>query len=176
MSSVTLDTPRLVLRAFRADDLDAYARMCADAEVMRHLRGRPIDRGEAWREMALWLGHWTLRGYGTWAVEARDTRALVGRIGLHYPEGWPDREVGWMLAREVWGRGYAAEGAHAAMAYAFGTLGWSRVISLIHPDNERSKRLAARLGMRVEGRVEVRGVAVDLFARASPDVASDPGK
>lgn len=55
--------------------------------------------GVSWRQLALWRGHWDLRGFGMWALEERASRAFVGRVGLHYPEGWPDREVGWTLAR-----------------------------------------------------------------------------
>ncbi|MGE5358401.1 MAG: GNAT family N-acetyltransferase [Bacteroidales bacterium] len=160
----SIETPRLRLRSFREDDLPAYAALCADPEVMRYVRGHAIDRPEAWREMALFLGHWALRGYGMWAVEERASGALVGRIGLHYPDGWPEREVGWALAREVWGRGYATEGCRAALDYAFRSLGWPRIISLIHPDNERSKRLALRVGMQFETQVVVRDTRVDLFA------------
>ncbi len=142
--------------------------MCADAEVMRYLRGHAIDRAEAWREMAMLLGHWALRGYGMWAVEERASGVFAGRIGLHYPEGWPGRELGWALARRFWGRGYAAEGARAALDHAFSSLNWPRVISLIHPDNERSKRLATRLGMAFEQRVTVRGTEVEMFSLARP--------
>jgi RimJ/RimL family protein N-acetyltransferase len=163
MEIPVLETARLRLRGLREEDLDAYAGMCADADVMRYLRGHPIDRAEAWREMAMLAGHWALRGYGTWAVEERESGRFAGRLGLHYPEGWPDRELGWALARECWGRGYAAEGCRVALEYAFTTLGWPRAVSLIHSQNERSKRLATRLGMRFERVVNVRGVDVEMF-------------
>ncbi|MEK7387244.1 MAG: GNAT family N-acetyltransferase, partial [candidate division NC10 bacterium] len=90
-----------------------------------------------------------------WAVEERDGGRLIGRIGCHYPEGWPGFEVGWALARQYWGRGYAFEGARAALNHAFTALAQDRVISLIHPANERSIRLAERLGERAEGTTEV---------------------
>src|SRR5207253_7997909 len=98
--TATLETPRLLLRMLRESDLDAYAAMLADPEVMRHLGdGRPLSRPEAWRNLALMVGHWQLRGYGLWAAEERATGALVGRIGLWNPEGWPGLEVGWTLRR-----------------------------------------------------------------------------
>lgn len=112
--------------------------------------------------MAMLAGHWLLRGFGSWAVEERATGELAGRLGLHYPEGWPDRELGWALARRFWGRGYALEGCRASLAHAFDDLGWERAISLIHPENLRSKRLAARLGMRYAHLAQVRGHAVEL--------------
>ena len=98
-----------------------------------------------------------------WAVEERETGLFVGRIGLHYPEGWPDRELGWTIARKFWGRGLATEGARAAMKHAFDTLGWSHVVSLIHRDNHRSIRVAERLGERVHGVAEVRGLHLTMY-------------
>ena len=110
---VTLETERLRLRMFRETDLDAYAAMSADPEVMRYLgaTGEPLTRREAWRQMAMFLGHWQLRGYGVWVVEERASGALVGRIGLFNPDGWPGLECIWTLARGAWGKGYATEGA-----------------------------------------------------------------
>src|SRR6185436_17390463 len=108
-------------------------------------------------------GHWDLRGYGTWAVEERGTGSFVGRIGLHYPEGWPDRELGWTIGRKFWGRGIASEGARAALNHAFATLGWTHLVSLIHPNNHRSARLAERLGYRVHGVAEVRGLQLTMY-------------
>ena len=161
---VTLETARLRLRPFRDGDLDAYARICADPEVMRHLgEGKTLARGDAWRQMAMIIGHWHLRGYGFWAVEERATGALVGRIGLFNPEGWPGLECGWMLAREHWGKGYATEGARRALEYAFATLNHPHVISLIRPDNAASVRVAERIGERREGRTRVFGHELDVY-------------
>lgn len=94
-----------------------------------------------------------------WAIEERDGGRLIGRIGCHYPDGWPGFEVGWALARQYWGRGYAFEGACAALNHAFTALAQEHVISLIHPANERSIRLAERLGERAEGTAEVQRAA-----------------
>lgn len=160
-----LETERLLLRPFRPADIDPYAEMCADSEVMEFLNatGSPISRADAWRQMAMYLGHWELRGFGTWAVEERGTGAFVGRVGLHFPEGWPDRELGWTIARKFWGRGYASEAARAAIAHAFGTLGWTHLVSLIHPNNHRSARLAERLGYHVHGAAEVVGLRLSMY-------------
>ncbi len=160
-----LRTDRLLLRAFRPEDLDGYAAMCADPEVMRYLSpdGAVLSRDDAWRQMAMFAGHWALRGYGMWVAEEIETGRFVGRIGLHYPEGWPGREVGWALARGFWGRGLAYEGARAAVRHAFETLGWEEVVSLIHPANRRSIDLAHRLGEQFQGSVEIRGLPYDLY-------------
>jgi RimJ/RimL family protein N-acetyltransferase len=133
----TLETQRLRLRAFRDDDLDAYAPFCADPEVMRYIgTGVTQTRAEAWRSIASFLGHWMLRGYGMWAVEKNDSRELVGRVGFINPEGWPGFELGWILGRPHWGHGYAIEAASAALDYARETLKRDRVLSLIRPGNE----------------------------------------
>lgn len=162
---LTLETERLLLRPFRDDDVDAYAAMCADSEVMRYIGGRTVlSREDAWRQMAMFVGHWQLRGFGMWAVQERASGSFVGRVGLHFPEGWPDRELAWTLARPHWGRGFALEAARAALTHAFGPLGWHRVISLIDPDNIRSIRLAERLGERMEEEVMLRGYRLYLYA------------
>src|SRR5258706_14382225 len=91
---VTLQTERLILRMFRNSDFESFAETCADPEVMRYLgEGKPLNRGEAWRQMAMIVGHWQLRGYGLWAVEERETGNLAGRIGFYNPEGWPGFEI-----------------------------------------------------------------------------------
>jgi RimJ/RimL family protein N-acetyltransferase len=153
-----LATERLILRMFRESDFDSYAAMCADIEVMRYLGdGKPLTRSDAWRSMAFIIGHWQLRGYGLWAVEERTSGQLIGRIGCYYPDGWPGFEIGWALRREAWGFGFAAEGARAALRFAFEELGEPHVISLIRQGNERSIRVAERLGETLEGRTQVNG-------------------
>ena len=169
-----LETERLVLRGWRDEDLDGWAALCADDEVMRSL-GRPggLSREDAWREMAFLAGHWELKGFGHWALEERASGELVGRAGLLEPEGWPGLEVGWMMARPRWGRGYAGEAATAAMRWAAAELGARRVISLIADDNARSQRVAEKLGMSVEGRATVRGKELRVYG---VDLAGSSGR
>jgi len=158
-----LVTERLLLRAFRADDVEPYLALCADAEVMRYLSGEPLSPEDAWRQLAMFIGHWTLRGFGSWAVEERASGLFVGRIGLHCPEGWPERELGFAMARRFWGRGLASEGCAAALEHARRALRFETVVSLIHPDNRRSRALALRLGGRHDGTTQVRGHELDVF-------------
>ncbi len=161
---ITLRTERLLLRPFREGDLDAYAEMYADAEVVRYIgEGKTLSRAEAWRNMAAVLGHWQLRGYGLWAVEECAGRVLVGRAGLKNPEGWPGLEVGWMLRRVFWGRGFATEAGRAALDYAFTELNQEHVISLIQPGNAASVRVAERLGERPEGTMVLMGKDVLVY-------------
>jgi RimJ/RimL family protein N-acetyltransferase len=170
MASVpVLETDRLVLRGFEPRDFDAFAELCGDAEVMRFM-GPPVGRVDAWRLLATIVGHWTLRGYGLWAVEERATGAFVGRAGLWYPEGWPGLEVGWALRREWWGRGYATEAGRAALEWAFGALGADHVRSLIHPANARSIRVATKLGERREGTFVLNAAVLDVYGVRARDV------
>jgi RimJ/RimL family protein N-acetyltransferase len=160
-----IETPRLRLRAFAQSDLDAYAAMSADAEVMRHIgTGGPQGRDMAWRQMAGFLGHWVLRGHGMWALERRDDPGrLIGRVGFLDAEGWPACELGWLLAREAWGQGYALEAALAARQAGRDRLGLGELVSFIHPDNTRSIRLAERMGAVRDGSVSLMGMAVPQF-------------
>lgn len=156
-----LTTARLLLRSFRQDDFEAYAAMMADPEVTRHLGpGLPLSRAEAWRQMAMFAGHWILRGYGVWAVEERATGRFVGRIGCMDPEGFPAFEIAYTLARHAWGRGYAREGAAAALQYARETIGREEITSIIRPANAASIRVAESLGA-------VAGETVEFFGAPS---------
>lgn len=140
-------TLRLRLRAFAPNDFDAYAAMMADPDVTRHLGdGKPLTRAEAWRQMSMFLGHWMLRGFGIWAVEERATSTFIGRIGCFEPEGFPGFEIGYTLAKAAWRRGYAREGAAAALQFARETLGRTEIISIIRPENAASIRVAEALG------------------------------
>lgn len=162
-----VETERLVLRAFRHDDLDAFAPMCADVEVMRHIGdGSTSDRNGAWRQMAGFNGHWSLRGVGMWALERKRDGALLGRIGLIHPPYWPSLELGWLLGRTAWGHGYAREGARAALDWARRSLPPQRLVSFIRPGNERSVRVAEALGARLEGEQALLGAPVQVYAHA----------
>ncbi len=159
-----LETARLRLRQFREDDLDAYARITSDAEVMRYVGGGPLSRDEAWRSLGYILGHWKIRGFGLWAAEEKATGALIGRIGLYRPEGWPGLEVGWLVERSRWGRGLAGEGGAAALDHAFLRLEARRLISVIEPLNSASIRVAEKLGERFEKRMQLQGKQVAIYS------------
>ncbi len=148
----TLETQRLYLRPLRKSDFEDYAALYADPEVLRYLASgpEPWDRGRAWRHMAFVKGHWELTGVGMWAVEHKEAGAFMGLIGFAAPEGWPGFELAWILARRWWGNGYASEGVRAALAYAFTVLKKDCIISLIHPENQASIRVAERLGIDSE--------------------------
>lgn len=142
-----LETKRLTLREWRASDFDTLAEFYSDADVMKFLGG-VMERNDAWRALCSLLGHWQLRGYGVWAVERKSDGALMGRVGMINPEGWPALEIGWTLGKPYWGQGYASEAAEAAVRYAFLTQPVDRLISCIDPDNTPSQAVAKRVGER----------------------------
>jgi len=141
-----LETERLILRGWKPADFEPLAAFMADADVMKYLSGHPMSRSDACHSLATTIGHWELRGYGLWAVERKSDHAMIGRIGLLNPEGWPALEVGWTLGKPYWGAGYATEAAAAAMRYGFLTQKVNRLISCIDPDNKASQAVADRLG------------------------------
>jgi RimJ/RimL family protein N-acetyltransferase len=122
-----------------------------------------LTRDEAWRDMAMVIGHWELRGYGMFSVIERESDRLVGRVGPWMPEGWPHLEVGWTVAGPWRGHGYATEAARASVRYAFDELDAGYVVHLIEDGNERSQAVAERLGARLDGRATVRGHDVRVF-------------
>ena len=148
----TLTTERLVLRGYREDDVPALAAIHGDPQVMRFLgaTGEPKSSlADAWDHIATHLGHWALKGCGKWAAVEKSSGLLVGRIGyFDAPYEWPGLELGWTLSPTVWGKGYATEGARAALNWGFETLATNEIISAIRPGNDPSIRVAERLGER----------------------------
>jgi RimJ/RimL family protein N-acetyltransferase len=164
-----LDTARLRLRLWRDDDLVRLAELNADPRVTRWLTptGGPISRDETTAQLARFRRHWDEHGFGIWAVEERASGELLGRIGLQYHRLWShDPELGWKLDPAVWGRGYATEGGLASLRHAFEMLGLARVVSIIHPENAPSIRVAERLGFAIEGALDwpEGRVALDRYA------------
>lgn len=145
-----LETDRLLLRRWRPDDLEPFAAMNADLEVMEHFPA-PLSRDEsdalAERADASFSEH----GYGLWAVEVRATGGFIGFTGLAlqtFPAHFtPAVEVGWRLARAAWGHGYASEAATAVRDDAFGPLGLDEIVSMTAASNVRSQRVMERIGM-----------------------------
>ncbi|MCP5059956.1 MAG: GNAT family N-acetyltransferase [bacterium] len=145
-----LETPRLWLREWRDDDLESFAVMNADREVMRHFPAM-LTREQSDSLVEKIRDSFAERGFGLWAVEVRENRAFAGFVGLAVPTFpgpfMPCVEIGWRLAREHWGRGYAPEGARAAMAHGFGPAGLDEIVSFTARGNAASRRVMEKLGM-----------------------------
>tara|TARA_R110001599_G_scaffold240357_2_gene439949 strand:- start:1250 stop:1798 length:549 start_codon:yes stop_codon:yes gene_type:complete len=168
----TIETERLILRPPRAEDFDSWVAFHADAEVMAHLGG--VQGPElTWRSMCTMTGAWTIRGFSMFSVIEKASGNWVGRLGPWQPAGWPGTEVGWGLARSAWGKGYATEGASAAIDYAVDILGWDEVIHTIDPANAGSIRVAERLGSRVLRQAKApppyEGTQWDVYGQSADD-------
>jgi RimJ/RimL family protein N-acetyltransferase len=164
-----LRTERLVLRPFEDGDLDELAAMLADPAVVEFLGdGQPVNRDDAWRHMAMMLGHEVLRGWSNNAVVHAQSGRLLGRAGLWQPEGWPGLEVGWVLGRSAWGHGYATEAAVAWRDWAFETLAADELISVIHRDNVRSAAVAERIGHRPLRELDFHGKPCVIWGQVRP--------
>lgn len=151
----TIATPRLMLTQWRADHFEVVAAYNADAQSTRYTGG-VLSREDAWRGLAEMIGHWALRGFGLYAVE-EPSGALIGGVGLYFPEGWPALELGFDLMPPARGKGYATEAAAAVRDRAAAN-GLTELSSLIHPENRASIAVAERLGAVHDGMLDVRGV------------------
>lgn len=160
-----IETERLILRPLSLDDFDALATFYA-SERSKFVGG-PVSKAEAWRKLAFINGHWMLRGYGYWAIQAKedakDTGTCLGLCGFIFREGWSEPELGWQLFEAAEGKGIAFEAATAARAYGAAHFGLDGVISHIAPDNTRSAALATRLGAHIERRGELLGEICDIY-------------
>jgi len=171
-----LETDRLRLRPWREDDLDVYARICADPEVMRYITGVPLTHEQSGAQLARFERGWKKRGFGMWAAEEKANGVLIGRIGLLYHEDWPEgaaTEVAWLLDRSYWGRGLATEGALASLRYGFEKLGLERIISITLPRNIASWRVMEKAGLTFRGETRWRGFDVVWYATDRQDWQDD---
>lgn len=137
-----LRTERLTLRGFAVADFGAFAALYASDRSK--LIGGPVERRHAWRTMAMLAGEWPLRGYGMWSLELPDG-AWGGHVGFFHPDHYDEPELGWVLSEAAEGKGMALEAALAARAWGRAN-GIPRPISNIDTANERSIRLAERMG------------------------------
>jgi RimJ/RimL family protein N-acetyltransferase len=146
-----LRTERLILRPWRDEDLGPFATMNADPEVMRHFPST-LGRAESDAMVGRVRDAFAMRGFGNWAVEVPGVTSFAGFIGLSVPRFeahfTPCVEIGWRLSSACWGKGYATEGARAALAFGFGTLKLPEIVSFTVVGNQPSRRVMERLGMQ----------------------------
>ncbi|WP_394821746.1 GNAT family N-acetyltransferase [Pendulispora albinea] len=167
----TLDTERLHLRGYRPDDLDACAAMYAAPEFTRHVSERPIPREDVWARMLRYIGHWSVFGFGFWAIEEKATGRYVGEAGLAYfkrdiepPIDCP--EAGWGLAPWAHGKGFATEIVRAIHTWYDAELGPTRTACIVRPANVASIRVAEKCGYRELQRVSFYGAPMIIFERS----------
>jgi RimJ/RimL family protein N-acetyltransferase len=163
-----IETERLRIRAFEPDDLEEISAIYADPEVMRHVCLGVLDRERTAELLAGYRSAQDERGFSTWAVVERETGTVVGDtgFGVYAPTGEP--ELGYTFATAVWGRGYALEAASASIGAAFAHLPHRRLVAKIELGNERSLRLAERLGLQPVETIDVDGHPHLLLALERP--------
>ena len=174
---VELRTERVLLRRWRHEDEPEMARINRNPEVARYLN-RPVDKPAVAAFYGLMTDHWQTHGFGPWALESLEPRsrgAFLGFAGLAYPPPFlaaagSAPELGWRLDPEHWGRGLATEASSAARDDAFTRLGLPQMISIIHPNNLRSQRVALKLGMVHDHQIAnpVLGIDVDVWRISAP--------
>jgi RimJ/RimL family protein N-acetyltransferase len=146
-----LSTPRLRLRLWRDEDLPVFAALNASPEVMEFFP-KPLDRAESDELADRIRGHFARHGFGLWAVELPGIADFIGFVGLAVPtfeaHFTPCVEIGWRLAQEHWGQGYATEAARAALDFGFQNLGLAEIVSFTVPANQRSRAVMERIGLR----------------------------
>jgi RimJ/RimL family protein N-acetyltransferase len=166
----TIETPRLLLRPMRAEDVDALLEIFSDPKVMASFGGALFDR----EQMARWternLDHQARYGYGLFSVIFKAGGLLIGDCGLEHTdiEGAPETELGYDFRSDYWGRGLATEAAAAVRDYAFQTLGLPRLVSLIRQGNTASRRVAERVGMRLSDEIRRYDQAYWVYAIERP--------
>jgi RimJ/RimL family protein N-acetyltransferase len=147
---VQLQTERLLLRRWRHEDREPFARMNVDPEVMRYML-RPLSREESDAFIDRAERQFNEHGFGLWAVEVASGTRFIGYVGLWIPgfdaHFTPAVEVGWRLDQPYWGNGYATEAARAALADGFERIGLKDIVSFTVPVNLRSIAVMERLGM-----------------------------
>ncbi|MBO1419937.1 GNAT family N-acetyltransferase [Streptomyces sp. FH025] len=149
---VTLETPRLILRRWREEDIAPMTAVNADPNVMRWIRDGSVRDEQQTRDgIRAWENEWESHGFGLFAVEIRSTGELAGFTGLSVPaflpEVLPAVEAGWRLGRSHWGQGLATEAATAALRFGFEERGLERIVSIIQKGNHASERITTKLGM-----------------------------
>ena len=166
-----IETARLILRAHRLADFDDCVSLWADASVTRFIGGRPSTRDETWGRLLRYAGHWTLLGYGFWAVEERATGRYAGDVGFAdgkrdiepSMEGMP--ECGWALVPAMQGRGYASEAVRAVLGWGDAKWGDAPTVCIISPENLASIKVAEKCGYVETARTRFRGEATLQFRR-----------
>ena len=165
-----IDTGRLLLRRFTLDDLQAFYQLCSRPEIIRYAQSTPLASLEEARAMmhAAPFHDYATYGYGRFACVLKDSGAVIGFSGVKYVTEIGDTELGYRFLPEFWGMGLATEAGRASIEFARSDLGLRRLVAMVHPDNEASARVLAKLGFAVEKQLRysgLQGVDVNLFAR-----------
>ncbi|MCR9087041.1 MAG: GNAT family N-acetyltransferase [Rhodobacteraceae bacterium] len=173
MSEAILTTQRLRLRRPGPQDLDGYRRFVRSQRA-RYFYFAKNDE-EAWKLYCMELAHWDLRGFGMFAITTHEDDTCLGLVGHWYPEGWIEREIGWLLWPEAEGKGYGYEAARACVDYAFDVLDWDTAVSYIEEGNTRSFALAEKLGAYWDEAATTRAPDLRVYRHPHPSERTEEG-
>src|SRR6266581_5331304 len=161
-----VETERLKLRQWCSADIAPNTAMLSDPGTARFITvdGKPVTNElVGWRNAAVIAGHWALHGAGMFVVEEKASGRFVGRVGPWFPPGWPGFEVGWGIAGEFRGKGYAVEAARVAIDWVFATFELDHVIHCSDHENTASQAVARRLGAEKQGETDLFGHVADVW-------------
>ena len=161
-----IETERLTLRTWRESDIAPNTAMLGDPDAGRFITAdhKPItDELSGWRNAAVMAGHWALHGFGYFVVEEKSSGLFAGRVGPWCPPGWPGFEVGWGIAKEFRGKGYAVEAARASIDWAFDSFEVDDILHCIESTNVPSQAVARSLGARKDREIELFGKPADAW-------------
>lgn len=161
MDIPTVKTDRLILRPFTENDAKELHRILAQEGVLRYFPTSdppPLDRVQ--KLIAKQLEHWDKHGFGWWAVEPKSEGELIGWNGLQYLPETEEIEIGFLLSKPYWGKGFATEGAREGIKYGFETLGLETIVGIVHPENIASQGVLEKLGLTFNNEAEYFGMSV----------------
>jgi RimJ/RimL family protein N-acetyltransferase len=171
-----IETTRLLLRPMHEDDMDDLLAILADPRVMAAFGVAPFDRAQMERWVQRNLGHQAAHGYGLFSVILKENNILIGDCGLERMEiaGRHEAELGYDFRSDYWNRGFATEAATAVRDYAFQTLALPRLVSMIRQGNHASRRVAEKIGMRLDAEVMRYGQPYWVYALSRDELAQPP--
>jgi RimJ/RimL family protein N-acetyltransferase len=172
-----IETARLKLRRWRGADIAPNSAMLSDPGTARFIAadGKPVTTELAgWRNAAVMSGHWALHDFGMFVVEEKCSGRFAGRVGPWFPPGWPGFEVGWGIAREFRGKGYAVEAARASIDWCFATFELDLIMHCIDKENTASQAVARRLGAEKGREIDLIGHLADVWVTSRDKWQASP--
>lgn len=170
MMEKILETPRLKLRKFRADDEDAMALIYSDIDVMRYIgTGVTVAKEQVKKSINHWIEYEKKFGFSNWVVTEKDNDIMIGKCGFNWIPDNSDIEISYLFDKQYWGKGYATEVAGAVLKHGFETLGLNRVVGFVYPQNMQSIKVLKKIGLVYEKDVVFWGITFNLFSVIKPE-------
>ena len=168
-NSAVIPINGLIMKPIQSSDLDSLATIWADPKVTRFLpsRGTPIPREKAEKSLTSFIDHWKNRSYGVWAIVDDVSAQMIGYCGLRYLDELNEVEVLYGLAKAYWSKGIATQAALAAIKYGFNVINLDRIIAMALPDNQASRRVIEKAGLKYEKQIHIFNLEVVYYSRSN---------